>query len=170
MSFNRLKYDSCAYEKKIKESVSPSHYMLDPIRFENCNKCRPEFGVVGGTNVSLERKNLVDVESDLRGQTRKASQCPSQLYQPECKSGQKKSTNKVTPYDTGLPCIGYATADYHLRPCNIFQYKPTPMDSGLTFEYPKCPNQRDLDHTFKSNMPNYINNEDTYIRGPSRGF
>ena len=42
-----------------------------------------ELGIVGGTGVSQIKGNLVDLENDLRGQTRSASQCPS-TYQLSC--------------------------------------------------------------------------------------
>ena len=40
----------------------PLHFPIHKSRFENCNKCRIEFGVVGGTNVSHVNGNLVDLE------------------------------------------------------------------------------------------------------------
>ena len=51
-------------------------------KFENCAKCRIEFGTVGGNGVSLYTGNLVDLESDLRGQTRVTSMCQASLYNP----------------------------------------------------------------------------------------
>ena len=77
MSSNRLSYDSCAYQKSLQESMSPLDYMLYTGKYDNCAKCRIEFGVVGGNNVSLFSGNLVDLESELRGQTRQASLCPT---------------------------------------------------------------------------------------------
>lgn len=82
MSSNRLIYDSCAYQKNLQQSTSPLDYMLYTGKYENCAKCRIEFGVVGGNGVSLFSGNLVDLESDLRGQTRQASLCPSTMYVP----------------------------------------------------------------------------------------
>ena len=76
MSSNRLMYDTCEYKTRIGESVGPLEYMLNPIRYENCNKCRMELGTVGGTNVSHIKGNLVDLETDLRGQTRRHTKCP----------------------------------------------------------------------------------------------
>ena len=76
MSSNRLIYDTCAYKKTLDESVGPLSYLLNPIKYENCNKCRMELGIVGGSNVSHIRGNLVDLENDLRGQTRGASLLP----------------------------------------------------------------------------------------------
>ena len=76
MSFNRLSYDTCEYRKTLDQSVSPLSYILNPMKYENCNKCRMELGIVGGSNVSQIAGDLVLLESDLRGQTRPASKCP----------------------------------------------------------------------------------------------
>ena len=132
MSLNRLIYDDCAYAKRIKESTDPVNYMLNPIRYENCNKCRVELGILGGTNVSINEGNLVDVESDLSGRVRLLSDCPSQKYQPSrcnCK------------YDTGIPgdCDKCQPQKRHLRPCSLFQYKPRPTDVGYRLPEFKCP-------------------------------
>ena len=40
------------------------------------------FGLVGGTNVSHIKGNLVDLENDLRGQTRSNTKCPARKYAP----------------------------------------------------------------------------------------
>ena len=86
MSSNRLSYDACAYQDSLQQSTDPLNYMLYTGKYENSAKCRIEFGVVGGNGVSLFTGNLVDLESDLRGQTRLASQCPRKLYHPTEKS------------------------------------------------------------------------------------
>ena len=96
MSSNRLMYDSCAYKKRLNESIGPINYSMYTGKYENCSKCRIELGSVGGNGVSLFSGNLVDLESDLRGQTRNASLCPSKHYHPPCKS---------CPGNTsGIPC------------------------------------------------------------------
>ena len=87
MSSNRLIYDTCAYKHDLVQSVGPLEYMLNPIKFENANKCRMELGLLGGTAVSHVKGNLVDLETDLRGQTRRTTKCPSKLYQNPCPQG-----------------------------------------------------------------------------------
>lgn len=82
MSSNRLKYDKCAYQKSLQQSTSPLDYMMYTGKYENSAKCRIEFGTVGGNGVSLYSGNLVDLESNLRGQTRQASLCPNNMYNP----------------------------------------------------------------------------------------
>jgi hypothetical protein len=119
MSSNRLIYDTCAYKKSLDESVSPLNYTLYPGKYENCSKCRVEFGIVGGNNVSLFSGNLVDLESDLRGQTRVASLCPSKHYQPNC--------NKLSGNASGIPCgdLESQPKSNNLPGCQMFRYKPT---------------------------------------------
>jgi len=89
MSSNRLSYDPCAYTASLKQSMSPLDYMLYTGKYENSAKCRIEFGTVGGNGVSIFSGNLVDLESDLRGQTRIASLCPSTMYNPSQKMNGK---------------------------------------------------------------------------------
>lgn len=82
MSSNRLSYDACAYRTELKQSTDPFQYMMYEGKYNSSAKCRIEFGTVGGNGVSLYSGNLVDLESDLRGQTRVASDCPSTRFKP----------------------------------------------------------------------------------------
>ena len=82
MSSNRLRYDTCAYKVDINQSCGPLSYLLNPMAYENCSKCRHEFGLVGGQDVSNIKGNMVDLENDLRGQTRLATKCPTKKYSP----------------------------------------------------------------------------------------
>jgi len=116
MSSNRLLYDECAYKQRLDESVDPLSYLLNPLKYENCNKCRNVKGLVGGTNVSNIRGNLVDLENDLRGQTRTLSQCSSKKYNPNINNNivyKGPSSNTLTEVDTTLQ---------HLPPCQMFEF------------------------------------------------
>ena len=146
MSSNRLIYDTCAYKKNLDQSVGPLSYVLNPMKYENCNKCRMELGVVGGTAVSHIKGNLVDLENDLRGQTRAASLCPDKLYHPTknnliqtegngCTSGRQIDTNLV-----------------HLPSCQMIRYKPVALPPPMN--KPTCPTKQ-----FK---PKSINNCKAY--------
>ncbi len=84
MSSNRLIYDSCTYENRVKASSGPYQYAIYNGKFENSAKRTLEQqNIIGGNHVSLYTGNLVDLESDLRGQTRLASKCPSRKYVPK---------------------------------------------------------------------------------------
>lgn len=79
---NRLSYDACAYNKALGESVAPLDYILDPVKFEHCDRCRVELGLVGGTAVSHINGNMVDLENDLRGANRPNTHCPAYKHLP----------------------------------------------------------------------------------------
>ena len=121
MSSNRLMYDTCAYKKKLEESTTPLDYTLYSGKFENSSKCRIVLGQVGGNGVSLFAGNLVDLESDLRGQTRYATQCPDKKYKPRCRP--LFNTN-----DDGLPCGGQNTEQLVNQPsCQMVNYPAVVM-------------------------------------------
>jgi hypothetical protein len=82
MSSNRLKYDVCSYKSDLKQSVKPMNHVMDPIRFENCNKCMHKVGIVGGTGVTHIKGNLVDLESSMFGITQPATKCPEYEWAP----------------------------------------------------------------------------------------
>jgi hypothetical protein len=110
MSFNHLLYDTNDYKNKLGESVSTLDYILSPFRYEHADKRRHNLGLVGGPSVSHIRGNLVDLESDLRGQTRMASLCPKTMYNP----------NQQKP----MPLV-------HQPSCQMQYYPKTPMPNPV---------------------------------------
>ena len=82
MSSNRQIYDTCAYKAALERSTYPLSYALYPGKYENCAKCRIELGQLGGNGVSIYSGNMVDLESNLRGQNRPASLCNKYQAQP----------------------------------------------------------------------------------------
>ena len=134
MSSNRLIYDECEYKTRINESVGPLEYMLNPAKYENCNKCRMELGVVGGTAVSHIKGNLVDLETDLKGITRKASLCPSQKFSSNCATQNMANCRQNSINIPGsIPETNRVidTTPLHLRSCNMIRYKPVPLPNKL---------------------------------------
>jgi len=122
MSSNRLMYDSCAYEKTLNESTGQFAYTMYSGKYENCAKCRIELGQFGGNGVSLFSGNLVDLESDLRGQTRPASLCPKDKFQPKC-------DNKNGSRCDGLPCNPAKQYPLVNQPsCQMIRYPPIPKE------------------------------------------
>lgn len=77
------------------ESTSPFQYQMYDGKFENCKRCvydhytRPFDG------------NIVDLESELRNQNRRASKCPSMKYNPQC----KKSPECTSTFDESNPVV-----------------------------------------------------------------
>lgn len=132
MSSNHLMYDQCAYAKRLQESQGPYYYAMYPGKYSSCSQCRIELGVVGGNNVSKFSGNLVDLESDLRGQTRMSSLCPAQKYAPGC--------SKALMNGDGTPC-GPVPADRlkNLPSCQMWSYpavqfpNPNPLSPSCTY-------------------------------------
>lgn len=118
---NRLTYDSCAYREDLAQSVNPLEYILDPIRYQNCNKCRPELGTVGGTAVSHISGNLVDLENDLRNQNRPNTHCDAYKFKPGNSYIQGKEYIKPVQH----PRVN--TDMQHLKSCQFVDYPGVPL-------------------------------------------
>lgn len=125
MSFNRTIYDSCSYKQELQENVSTLSYILSPYRYEHKDKCRHQLGFIGGTNVSHVKGNLVDLDSELRGQTRIISKCQTNLYVPT-NDGIIKN-DKTQPIDTDK---------LHLPACQSIMYRSVPTPPKM--EYNHC--------------------------------
>ena len=138
MSSNRLMYDTCETQTRFNESVSPLQYILDPVKYDNCNKCRMELGVIGGSAVSHIKGNLVDLETDLFGITRKASLCPTQKFSSNCAKGNMANCKPGNITIQGNSCSTKTidTTPKHLRSCNMIRYKPMPLPPKL--DLPRC--------------------------------
>ena len=126
--FTRLKDDTCAYQKQLTESTSTLSHLLDPSKYYNCHPCRINEGIVGGNTVSLYTGNLVDLESDLRGQTRYASKCPSLMFAPGTNVQGKSYGNcpdNCSSKNKGIPCINDCKKNLvHLPECTLIPQKP----------------------------------------------
>ncbi len=135
MEWNRTRYDPCEYSVDIRQSTSPLAYQLNPLKFENCNRCFNQLGLVGGQNVSLNTKNLVDLESDLSGRSHALSRQACGLYTPKPRNGIK--CDHSLP-DTGIPYSNCQPDKIHLKPCQMNQIKPRPVDVGYSIKQPTC--------------------------------
>jgi hypothetical protein len=102
-----------------------------PGKYNHCRKCRMELGIVGGNAVSIYKGNLVDLESDLRGQSRPASKCPSHKYHPWCKV--------KDPCSNGLPSgpMDCEAMLQHQPACQMIRYPPTVLPPKLEVAF--CP-------------------------------
>lgn len=132
MSSNRLIYDSCSYKTDLSQNTNQLTYILDPSKYYRCNPCRMELGIVGGNDVSQIKGNLVDMENDLRGQTRFLSRCPDKLNTWIMDRNEKINL-------PGEFCHKPTTIDaskYHLPPCQMIRYEPVPLPPPI--DMPKC--------------------------------
>ena len=92
-SSNRLLYDNCSYQKRLYESTSPLSYNLSQYKYENCNKCIYD--------KFWTPYQLVDIETELRNQTRPLSHCDQFKYSPNC----KKSGLCISTFDKAVPVV-----------------------------------------------------------------
>lgn len=124
MSSNKLKYDTCTYKQDLKQSIKPINYMLDPIKYNHCNQCGPDVGIIGGTNVTHIKGNLVDLESDLMGRTRVATRCPEYEWNDLNQQKDNKTiiySKEYTKLNKHAP-INIEMSD-NLRQCDIVHAK-----------------------------------------------
>lgn len=135
-ALNRLNYDGCAYQKALHESVAPIDYILNPIKYENCQKCRISLGTVGGTNVSHINGNLVDLENDLFNITRPSTRCPQYMYTPTPPGETIFAHAEPMPGRDEAPPI--QAMSRHLRTCNMMKFPRVPV-APPTVPY-RCPN------------------------------
>jgi len=85
MNFNRLNYDTCTYQHNLKQSVGVADYILGMPRV-NCNACfnaNPSAGNIDTQATVKSKDALVDIDSELMGLNRKASNCPTSAYIPD---------------------------------------------------------------------------------------
>ena len=140
MSSNRLIYDEETYKTDLKQSIGPFAYSLDPVRYENLNKCRMDLGIIAGTSVSHIRGNLVDLETELRGQNRNASSCPSNHYMPPVLNEDNSYVQPTTINIKQEPNRSARVIDTtltHLPSCQMVEYKPIPKEPKMKMEL--CP-------------------------------
>lgn len=125
MSFNRTKYDNCSYKQNLQNNVSTLSYILSPMQWEHGDKCRHQLGWVGGTSVSHIQGNFVDLDSELRGQTRYISKCGNNMYVP--------TDDGIIKNDKTAPIN---TTALHLPTCQSIMYRSTPLPPKMNFN--KC--------------------------------
>jgi hypothetical protein len=84
MSYSRLNFDDDTYVTKLNESIGSGAYQLQQPRVD-CNDCSY---YAPGVNLNIFNdgmceKELIDVDSELMGLTRKDSRCPAKKYLPK---------------------------------------------------------------------------------------
>lgn len=85
MSFSRLNYDFCAYKHDLKQSKGSGEYILNTpiIDCQACFPSDPSLQFQGSGTSICDDKPLIDMDSELRSITRKASNCPTKKYLPQ---------------------------------------------------------------------------------------
>jgi hypothetical protein len=150
---NRQPYDCCAYTQRLQQSVDPLQYQMYFGAQENCGKC------VDKKAWFRQDPNLVDLESDLRGQTRPLSRCDQYKYNPN------NQTNKyyTNTFDNNVPRV--------LAPglCPIV-YNNIPRQTSVGYTVPDmnvCGNPNSFTNVDSVNTLNNYNNRTRELVGNS---
>lgn len=131
-SFSRSLYDECSLSKRNQESTSPFNWITDAATVESKDSC---FLYHASPFMHNSFKSIpaetVDVESDLRNQTRPLTKCPEHKFSPN--NAAKSNFKWKECSDTWL-VPEYTRID---KPCNIF--------SGITINrfHPLCDDLQD---------------------------
>jgi hypothetical protein len=114
MALTSLRYDPCAYQHRVNESIGGGEY-AHGTPLQHCLRCLPDspYTRVAAWVGPGQQGEAVDVDSDLRGITRRASDCPAEHYLP----GQQSPTS-LTPPDS---CAALTPEDTRLSnpPCTL---------------------------------------------------
>ena len=81
-SFSRSLYDQCSLEKKNKESTAPFEWTTDSSVIESKQACYLATSPFMHNPFNSVPSSIVDIESDLKGQTRQLSKCPENRFNP----------------------------------------------------------------------------------------
>jgi len=165
MSFNRLSYDACDYSVNLKQQEGMLHYNLDTNKFHNCNQQRIDFGLLGGTQVSQSSENLVDLESDLRNQTRLYSRCPTRKFRPNCNVNACGNKN-------GYPCGDPKCQPnmHHMKAGTLIDYRPRYNNKGYNLEGLGCGGKgAPSNPTMFTHRPAVPNDASKFAKGPVGG-
>jgi hypothetical protein len=108
MSSNRLIYDTCAYNQKIKDSRNTLNYMLFKPKYENSAKCKV-------VSADLKQEQKAAVENELFNLDRKSTLCASKKF--------NSATAKKFSHKPPTLCQSI----YYLTPNNLKR----PTDNGL---------------------------------------
>lgn len=131
-SFTRASSDKCALEQKNKESTDPFEWLTDKSIAESKDVCFQSTSPFMQNPYRSVPSSIVDIESDLKGNTYNLSKCANRKYNPNV---QKQGTNPLKECaDNGL-IPEYTRLN---KSCNVF--------SGVTINrfQPLCENLQEL--------------------------
>lgn len=94
--YNKKIYDTCAFQQRVADSVSECDYSMYRGKYVNGNRCHVPQCVY---------LNLVDVESELKNQTRLSSSCNMFKYHPSCKFDQKGNNTCISTFSKLNPIV-----------------------------------------------------------------
>jgi len=114
-SFARGLYDKCNLQKKEQESIDPFNWVTDKAIPESNDVCFQGASPFMHSPFKSIPVNAIDYESELRGQSRNLSRCPSHKYNP--------NTDKFNVPQMFNDCNSNLLVPEYTRinkPCNVF--------------------------------------------------
>lgn len=77
MSSNSILYDNDEYKCRLGRNDNMLKWILDPTVYENKKRCYHKMGITPGSEVYELERNLVDIDSELKGRFKCYSRCPN---------------------------------------------------------------------------------------------
>lgn len=110
--FTNLNYDACAIKQKDDENKDYFGWITDPNISESKDSCFNKLSPFSRNPSSSIPSSKMDIESDLRGQTRVLSRCSSQKFSPKF--------NVETVTEEMVQCNTFLEPEYTRvkKPCN----------------------------------------------------
>lgn len=132
-SFSRSSYDECALKQRNEESVAPFKWATDNTVVESKSACYLGTSPFMHNPFKSIPTGSIDIESELRGQTRNLSKCSEEKYNP--------ATAKQYNIPIETECVDQRLVPEYTRinkPCNIF--------SGISINrfHPLCEDVQEL--------------------------
>jgi hypothetical protein len=142
-SFTKSLYDNCNLKKKDEESTGAFKWITDSV-YEHKDSCNVDASPFMHNQFKSIPSKAVDIENDLRNQTRLLSRCPESRFDPSKVTSDNKFTSKLENCKSNNLVPQYTRVN---KPCNIF--------SGISINrfHPLC---EDLQDTNKIQSNSYI--------------
>ena len=133
-SFTKSLYDECNLTKKNQESTGAFKWITDNL-YEHQDSCHVNASPFMHNQFKSIPAKAVDIENDLRNQTRLLSRCPSSRFDPSKVTNDNKFTSKLENCKNNDLVPEYTRVN---KPCNIF--------SGISINrfHPLCEDLQDV--------------------------
>ena len=115
-SFTKSLYDNCNLKKKDEESTGAFKWITDTV-YEHKDSCNVDASPFMHNQFKSIPAKAVDIENDLRNQTRLLSRCPESRFDPSKVTNDNKFTSKLENCKSNNLVPEYTRVN---KPCNIF--------------------------------------------------
>lgn len=146
---NRMIYDNCSYDQYLNDTIGPYQYQLYQGAHENNNKCKYD--------KFYHPYDLVDVESELKNQTRPATKCGIYKYNNnEC--GKCVSTNSKPIVIDNIASNSIQNSNINSKPNLAFQQQMAYYGNLQTKQIPNVKSETSKQNTEKNKIETKIEN------------